>query len=116
MVKGKEPKVKTFAEKLAELDQSMENIANLKKQAAELAEKLKKQESTLSNKQFKILSTELKLRGIDCSDLKFIVDACTFYKKYQAENEQSLVDAEEPSTIESFNRDDDHSPVDDANG
>lgn len=92
MAKGKSTP-KTFAEKLNEINKSMDEIASWRKEAADLAAKVKAQEATLSSKQFKVLSTELKLRGIDCSDLQFIVDACVFYKQYKAENEPSLLDA-----------------------
>lgn len=93
MAKGKSTP-KTFAEKLEEINKNMEEIAGWRKEAADLTAKAKNQETTLSSKQFKVLSSELKLRGIDCSDLQFIVDACVFYKQYKAENEPSLLDAE----------------------
>ena len=73
-------KVKSFAEKLADLDKDLKTVKDLRDEA--------------NKKQFEILSTELKLWKIDPNDLQFIVEACKFYKNYLAENEPSLVDVD----------------------
>ena len=80
-------KVKSFAEKLADLDKDLKTVKDLRDEAND-------KERAANKKQFEILSTELKLWKIDPNDLQFIVEACKFYKDYLAENEPSLVDVD----------------------
>lgn len=86
-------KVKTFDEKLTEVNKTMRDFEDLQSKAQELADKIKAKQDEIVSLKFDALTTELKLNQIDPNDLQFIVKACVFYKDYLAENEPSLVDA-----------------------
>lgn len=100
-------KVKTFREKLAEVNKDLKNVQDLREEANKKSKEASDKEKEAFKKQFEILSTELKLHKIDPNDLQFIVDACDFYKKYLEENEPSLVDADKDVSVKN---------VSDANG
>lgn len=87
-------KVKSFAEKLEDLNKDLKTVKDLRDEANKKTKEANDKERAANKKRFEILSTELKLWNIDPNDLQFIVDACKFYKDFLAENEPSLVDTD----------------------
>lgn len=92
-------RVKSFREKLADINKDLKSVQDLREEAEKKSKEASDKEKEAFKKQFEVLSMELKLNKIDPNDLQFIVDACKFYKKYLAENEPSLVDADKDLSV-----------------
>lgn len=102
-----EKKVKTFAEKLADINKIIKDANTLRDEAIKKNNEARKKENNVAMLSYSLLCAELRFREIDPTDMKFIIKACEFYKKYLAENEPSLVDADKDVSVKN---------VSDANG
>lgn len=67
-------KVKSFAEKLEDLNKDLKTVKDLRDEANKKTKEANDKERAANKKRFEILSTELKLWKIDPNDLQFIVD------------------------------------------
>ena len=102
-----EKKVKSFAEKLTEINKIIKDANTLRDEAIKKNNEARKKENNVALMSYNLLCAELRLREIDPTDLKFIIKSCEFYKEYLAENEPSLVDADKDVSVKN---------VSDANG
>lgn len=102
-----EKKVKAFNEKLADINKIIKDANALRDEALKKNNEARKKENNVALLSYNLLCAELRLREIDPTDMKFIIESCDFYKKYLKENEPSLVDADKDVSVKN---------VSDANG
>lgn len=78
------PKYNYEAE-LKRIENALAEIRNKREQASEMIQAANKAESSTNIRIFKVLSTELLKRGIDPTDVEFIIKACVAAKQKESE-------------------------------
>ena len=94
-----EKKVKTFAEKLADINKIIKDANSLRDEALKKNNEARKKENNVALLSYNLLCAELRSREIDPTDMKFIIKSCEFYKKYLEENKPSFVNADKDVSV-----------------